>query len=52
MQAGILRQVSGSCPAAAPSVLTPFIFLEGSTIPTRWGLAVAGGWGAPPPATR
>ena len=41
----ILWQRRGSCPSAAPSVLTPPI--------PQWGPSVAGGWGAPPrPPTR
>ncbi len=46
------RQISGSCPSAAPSVLTPFSVPMGSAIPHPVGFPVAGGRGAPPPATR
>ncbi len=46
------RQISGSCPSAAPSVLTPFNFPVRSAIPHPVGFPVAGGRGARPPATR
>ncbi len=46
------HSVCGSCPAAAPSVLTPFNVPVRSAIPHPAGFSVAGGRGAPPPATR
>jgi hypothetical protein len=48
------RLVGGSCPSAAPSVLTVHVpkIVSWNIVRRLLVLSVAGGWGAPPPATR